>query len=120
VPEAEPTPRLALGVAYDGRSFQGWQSQPGGNTVQDVLERALARFAAGGQERLITHCAGRTDAGVHALNQVIHLDASVQREPFSWVRGCNRYLPQSVALQWCQPVAADFHARNSAQGRRYA
>jgi tRNA pseudouridine38-40 synthase len=66
-----------------------------------------------------TVCAGRTDAGVHAANQVVHLDATVRREPFSWVRGTNRFLPSDIAVQWCRPVPTDFHARHSALGRRY-
>ncbi len=122
--------RIALGVAYRGRAYCGWQSQPGGATVQDVLERALSRFVCtdplatdrpGGTRagRITTVCAGRTDAGVHGMNQVVHLDPPVQRDPFSWVRGTNRHLPEDVAVQWAQPVAADFHARNSARGRRY-
>jgi tRNA pseudouridine38-40 synthase len=109
--------RLALGVSYRGRGYHGWQSQPDGGTVQDKLEAALASFAA---RPVSTVCAGRTDAGVHALNQVVHLDADIEREPFSWVRGTNRYLPDDIAIQWCRPVSADFHARNGAQGRRYA
>ncbi len=108
--------RLALGVAYRGVGYQGWQSQPGGKTVQDRLEAALAAFAA---QPVATACAGRTDAGVHALNQVVHIDAPVERDPFSWVRGTNRFLPADIALQWCVPVGPDFHARNSARGRRY-
>ena len=113
---AEAERRLALGVAYRGGAYLGWQSQPGGRTVQDVLERALSQFAAAPVGSV---CAGRTDAGVHALNQVVHIDAPVDREPFSWVRGTNRYLPDDVAVQWCRPVEAGFHARNSARGRRY-
>ncbi|HJV63631.1 MAG TPA: tRNA pseudouridine(38-40) synthase TruA [Albitalea sp.] len=109
--------RLALGVSYRGRAYQGWQSQPGGQTVQDRLESALSSFA---DRPVKTLCAGRTDAGVHALNQVVHIDVDVQRESFSWVRGTNRFLPPDIAVQWCQPVADGFHARNSARGRRYA
>jgi tRNA pseudouridine38-40 synthase len=108
--------RLALGVAYRGSAYQGWQSQLSGRTVQDRLEAALASFA---DTPVGTLCAGRTDAGVHALNQVVHIDAPVERDVFSWVRGTNRYLPADIAVQWCLPVAADFHARNSARGRRY-
>jgi len=108
--------RLALGVSYRGSAYQGWQSQPGGCTVQDRLEDALGRFA---DAPVRTLCAGRTDAGVHGLNQVVHFDAPVPREPFSWVRGSNRYLPPDIAVQWCCPVPSDFHARNSARGRRY-
>ena len=109
--------RLALGVCYRGRSYQGWQSQPGGQTVQDRLELALSQFTDG---PVRTVCAGRTDAGVHGLNQVVHFDVEVHREPFSWVRGTNRYLPHDIAVQWCRPVSSEFHARNSAIGRRYA
>jgi tRNA pseudouridine38-40 synthase len=85
--------------------------------VQDHVETALSRFA-GASLRCI--CAGRTDTGVHALNQVIHLNTDLDRDTFSWVRGTNRYLPRDIALQWCQPVDASFHARNAARGRRYA
>ncbi len=108
--------RVALGLSYDGRRFHGWQSQPDGHTVQDTLEAALAQFA---DTPVKTLCAGRTDSGVHAFNQVVHFDAPVLREPASWVRGTNRYLPADVAVQWCQPVGADFHARYAARGRRY-
>jgi tRNA pseudouridine38-40 synthase len=109
--------RLALGVSYRGQAYHGWQSQPDGHTVQDRLETALTAFA---DRPVATVCAGRTDAGVHALNQVVHLDTDIAREAFSWVRGTNRYLPGDIAVQWCQPVADDFHARNAARGRRYA
>ena len=105
-----------MGVAYRGGAYHGWQSQPDGLTVQDIVEKALSEFAA---TPVTTLCAGRTDAGVHALNQVVHVDAPVEREPFSWVRGTNRFLPADIAVQWCQPVDARFHARNSARGRRY-
>jgi len=109
-------PRLALGVSYRGSAYRGWQSQPGGQTVQDALEAALSAFVG---QPVATVCAGRTDAGVHAFNQVVHLDSPVDREPFSWLRGTNRHLPADIALQWAQPVAADFHARFHARGRRY-
>ncbi|MDP1902390.1 MAG: tRNA pseudouridine(38-40) synthase TruA [Rubrivivax sp.] len=110
------TARLALGLAYRGQAYHGWQSQADGKTVQDVVEKALSAFAT---EPVGTVCAGRTDAGVHAVNQVVHLDTALTREPFSWVRGTNRFLPADVAVQWCLPLEAGFHARNSARGRRY-
>jgi tRNA pseudouridine38-40 synthase len=110
-------PRLALGVSYRGTAYRGWQRQPGGQTVQDALEAALSTFV---DQPVTTVCAGRTDAGVHATNQVVHIDVDIEREAASWVRGTNRYLPADIAVQWCQPVADDFHARFSAQGRRYA
>jgi tRNA pseudouridine38-40 synthase len=108
--------RLALGVRYNGRAYDGWQSQPSGKTVQDKLEAALAAFAV---QRISTLCAGRTDAGVHGLMQVVHFDTDVERTPFSWVRGTNRYLPEDVAVQWAHPVPKAFHCRASALTRRY-
>ena len=109
--------RLALGISYDGRAYQGWQSQPSGLTVQDRLERALSEFAA---QPVSTVCAGRTDAGVHGLMQVVHLDTDLQREEFSWVRGTNRFLPPDIAVQWARGVSPAFHSRASASARRYA
>ena len=108
--------RVVLGVSYRGQAYHGWQSQPDGNTVQDRLELALARFA---DRRLRCVCAGRTDTGVHALNQVVHLDTDIERAASSWVRGSNRYLPADIAVQWCLFMPEQFHARYSAQGRRY-
>ena len=67
-----------------------------------------------------TLCAGRTDAGVHGLMQVVHFDTGLQREPFSWVRGTNRFLPPDIAVQWAREVPPGFHARASALTRRYA
>jgi tRNA pseudouridine38-40 synthase len=109
--------RLALGVSYDGRCYEGWQSQPSGRTVQDRLESALSEFAVA---PVSTVCAGRTDAGVHALMQVVHFDTQLQREDFSWVRGTNRFLPGDIAVQWARPVPDAFHSRASAVARRYA
>lgn len=108
--------RLSLGVSYRGTAYRGWQSQPGGQTVQDRLELALSTFA---DQPVRTVCAGRTDSGVHALNQVVHADVEVEREPQSWVRATNRYLPSDIALQWARVVPPEFHARNSAIGRQY-
>lgn len=108
--------RLALGLSYRGGAYRGWQSQPDGATVQDRLEAALASFVG---RSVRVHSAGRTDAGVHALNQVVHLDVDVEREPVSWVRGTNRFLPHDIAVQWARPVEASFDARFSALGRRY-
>jgi tRNA pseudouridine38-40 synthase len=108
--------RLALGISYRGTAYHGWQSQPDGCTVQDRLEQALAQFAG---LPVRTVCAGRTDTGVHGLNQVVHLDAPARRDLSSWVRGTNRFLAPDIAVEWCRPVAADFHARYHARGRRY-
>ncbi|HXD07440.1 MAG TPA: tRNA pseudouridine(38-40) synthase TruA [Burkholderiaceae bacterium] len=109
--------RLALGLEYCGSGYLGWQSQPGGRTVQDHLEAALSRFA---DSPIQTVCAGRTDSGVHAINQVVHFDTLAERAAFSWVRGPNTFLPPDISVQWCATVPDDFHARNHARGRRYA
>jgi len=117
--------RIALGVQYDGTPWQGWQTQLSGNTVQDRLQAALKKFA---QAEIVTTCAGRTDTGVHALEQVVHFDTALERESFSWVRGLNAYLPPSIAVRWATEVAHDpasespareFHARFSARSRTY-
>lgn len=108
--------RIALGLTYDGSRWQGWQTQPNGLTVQDILEAALARFL---DRSVGTICAGRTDTGVHALGQVVHLDTGVERRLESWVRGVNALLPDSVAIQWARSVPDSFHARFSALSRSY-
>jgi tRNA pseudouridine38-40 synthase len=112
--------RYALGIQYDGRPWQGWQSQPGGQTVQDALEQALSRFA---DEPIRVVCAGRTDTGVHALGQVVHFETTAVRELQGWVRGVNALLPDSVAVTWSRQVPGtipdDFHARFSAMARTY-
>lgn len=113
--------RHALGVEYDGSDFSGWQrlGGPGSGavaTVQGALESALSSVA---DAPVVVTCAGRTDAGVHALCQVVHFDSPVQRDPRSWTLGATSRLPHSVCVRWCVPVADDFHARFSARARRY-
>lgn len=112
--------RIVLGVQYDGSPWQGWQTQPHGRTVQDCLEVALRKFT---QTEIKTHCAGRTDTGVHALEQVVHFDTELKRDSFSWVRGTNSYLPPSIVVRWACEVPIDsednFHARFSARARTY-
>jgi len=108
--------RIVLGLEYDGSEFCGWQSQAGGGAVQDALESALS-VVADAPTRVV--CAGRTDAGVHALAQVVHFDTDAVRPDTAWVRGVNAHLPDSVAVRWAQPVSGEFHARFSARGRRY-
>ncbi|MSQ53576.1 MAG: tRNA pseudouridine(38-40) synthase TruA [Betaproteobacteria bacterium] len=109
--------RIAIGVSYDGHGFEGWQSQPSGNTVQDRLESALGSIAAA---PIRIAGAGRTDTGVHALGQVAHFDCEVDRPDSAWVRGTNALLPDAIAVQWAMPVPREFNARFSATVRRYA
>ena len=108
--------RFALGVEYDGSDFSGWESQPRQRTVQSTLESALSRVA---DEPLKTICAGRTDAGVHALAQVVHFESRADRAPHEWVLGSNSNLPGDVSVRWALGVADDFHARYSAICRHY-
>ena len=109
--------RLALGISYNGQAYEGWQSQLSGRTVQDRLEAALGQFTT---ESVSTVCAGRTDAGVHGLMQVVHFDTGLQREESSWIRGTNRFLPLDIAVEWARTVPAAFHSRGSATARRYS
>lgn len=110
------TKRIALGVAYNGKPYLGWQTQRGGRTVQDRLEKALAAFAC---ESTPTICAGRTDTGVHARAQVVHINTAVDRRMESWVRGVNAHLPPDITVRWARQMPADFHARFSATSRTY-
>jgi tRNA pseudouridine38-40 synthase len=109
--------RVVLGVSYNGQNYQGWQSQVTGQTVQDKLEKALGTFTA---QRVSTLCAGRTDAGVHALMQVVHFDTDRERDAHSWVRGTNATLPRDIAVQWAVLTDNRFHCRACATSRRYA
>lgn len=108
--------RIALGIEYDGSDYRGWQTQPGGGSIQDHVEAALSQLAAA---PVSVVAAGRTDAGVHALHQIIHFDAPVAREDSAWVRGTNRFLPANIRVLWATPVADEFHARFSARARSY-
>jgi tRNA pseudouridine38-40 synthase len=108
--------RIALGLEYDGAPFAGWQTQKDGSGIQDAVEAALHSFIG---QPVATVCAGRTDAGVHATGQVVHLDSPVQRDPQAWVRGVNRYLPRTVSIRWAHGVPDAFHARFGALNRTY-
>ncbi len=108
--------RIALQVEYHGGAYCGWQSQPSGCAVQDVLEDALAQIAG---ERVVTICAGRTDAGVHARMQVVHFDAPRPRALQAWVRGVNALLPDTIAVVAACVAPERFHARFDAIERTY-
>lgn len=109
--------RYAVAVEYDGTHYSGWQRQPFfAQTIQEQVERALSKIAAHNIEVV---CAGRTDAGVHALQQIIHFDSDAPRDTYAWLAGGNRYLPSDIRLQWVCSVNDGFHARYSAKRRRY-
>jgi len=108
--------KIAIGVEYDGSPFSGWQRQRHAPSVQAALETSLSQVAGAA---LTLHCAGRTDAGVHAVQQVAHFESRAERSEKAWVMGGNSNLPDAVAVLWARPVAEDFHARYSAESRRY-
>lgn len=108
--------RIACAVEYDGSGFFGWQRQNHARSVQGDVEAALSKVA---DHEVRVVCAGRTDSGVHASWQIIHFDAQVERSERSWVLGTNANLPNDVGLLWAREVDDDFHARFSAQARRY-
>jgi tRNA pseudouridine38-40 synthase len=111
--------RVALGISYNGAQYHGWQIQPDVVTVQGRLEHAVKQFIL---EPLTVVCAGRTDTGVHAHNQVVHIDTDILRDEFSWVRGVNAFLPADIRVIWARHMSGDqaaFHARNTAVRRRY-
>lgn len=109
-------PRLALGIEYDGSAFAGWQYQSHARTVQGELQAALARVAA---HPVDLTAAGRTDAGVHALEMVAHFDTSADRPLHGWVLGANANAPEDITVLWAHAVPDDFHARHRAVARRY-
>jgi tRNA pseudouridine38-40 synthase len=112
-----PLERLKLTVAYDGRPFSGWQSQPNENGIQDHLKRAFLQIVA---TPVKLHGAGRTDSGVHALGQVAHVDVPRRKmNPATWMAAVNAHLPGEIRVIRCQPTSADFHAQYSAVGKVY-
>jgi tRNA pseudouridine38-40 synthase len=109
--------KMAMIVQYQGSRFHGWQAQSHSEpTVQGELTHAVNRIANHSVELI---CSGRTDAGVHAIGQVVHFETRALREPHKWLMGINHHLPQDIRVTWVACVSEDFHARFSAHGRRY-
>ena len=109
--------RYKLVIEYDGGGFVGWQRQDNGPSVQAALEDAVAGFCG---ERVTVTGAGRTDAGVHALGQVAHLDLAKAPAPDTLCDALNAHLrPAPIAVLAAERVDPDFHARFSATGRHY-
>jgi tRNA pseudouridine38-40 synthase len=108
--------RIALAVEYAGHAFCGFQSQPSHCGVQDALEHAIGEIAG---HPVSVIGAGRTDAGVHAVSQIVHFETSARRPQSAWVRGVNTYLPPAAAVLWAHEVPEDFHARFAASARHY-
>lgn len=108
--------RVVLGLSYDGHDFEGWQTQPHGRTVQDRLSKAIETIA---HDTVSIVCAGRTDTGVHARQQVVHFDPAVERPLTAWVKGVNHSLPPTVSVKGAKLLDSGFHARFSAVSRTY-
>lgn len=108
--------KIALGLEYDGREFHGFETQPNGRTVQACLEAALSKVA---DSPVKVVCAGRTDARVHAIGQVVHFVTLAERPLNAWIFGANSNLPEDVSVIWSRAVPEEFHARFSATARRY-
>jgi len=115
--ETQPlTGRLAMGIEYDGTRFCGFQRLKHAASVQASVEDALSKVAGAPVQ---IHASGRTDSGVHATRQIVHLDPPVERSEKAWVFGANTNLPRDVSIRWVKPVSDDFHSRLGALGRRY-
>ncbi|KAF3977225.1 MAG: tRNA pseudouridine(38-40) synthase TruA [Methylococcales symbiont of Iophon sp. n. MRB-2018] len=108
--------RIVLGIEYDGSHFSGWQRQDNRRTVQGEMEKSLSLIA---NQKIKVQCAGRTDTGVHALEQVVHFDTDSIRTHDNWIRGGNRNLPADIRILWAKWAIDDFHARYSAVARYY-
>jgi tRNA pseudouridine38-40 synthase len=108
--------RIALGLSYDGTEFVGWQAQPSGRSIEVALAAAVAQVA---NEPVTVHGAGRTDAGVHALQQVAHFDTTAARSERQWLLGINSNLPPDIGVRWVSEVPEHFDARRSALWRHY-
>lgn len=108
--------RIALVLEYDGTQYHGWQAQTGLHTVQQSVEHALSKVA---DTSISIVCAGRTDTGVHATNQVIHFDCDKERTIRAWIHGVNSFLPKDICVKWGKEMPDSFHARYSAVSRRY-
>ena len=110
--------RLKLKIAYDGRPYEGWATQPSGRTVQDFIQRALSEVA---KQDVRIQGSGRTDTGVHAIGQIAHFDApdGLRMNPLNWVPAVNTKLPATIRVMDCVEVSDDFHARFSALSKTY-
>ncbi|UTC24776.1 tRNA pseudouridine(38-40) synthase TruA [Candidatus Comchoanobacter bicostacola] len=114
--EEKQLKRLVLGLAYNGARYHGFQAQTGYDTVEGCLRHAINQL---NKQSTTLVCAGRTDAGVHALAQVVHFDEQVSRPLSTWYRALNVHLPSDIQVLWVKEATKDFHARFSAKSRSY-
>src|SRR5262244_3752022 len=108
---------LKLTLSYDGSDFAGWQTQPGFRTVQETLESAIAKLT--GETRIRVNASGRTDAGVHALGQVVNFYSTTHLPPAVLVRAINAHVPADVAVLSAADVPQVFDANKDARAKLY-
>lgn len=108
--------RILLTIEYNGKRYEGWQSQPSGNTVQQTVEKAV--FALTGEEVDLV-ASGRTDAGVHAEGQKAHFDTNASIPAEKFYKALNPLLPDDIKIIFSQKVSDDFHARYGAKRKTY-
>ena len=109
-------PTFKVTIEYDGTAYAGWQRQPDRPTIQGAVETALRSIA---QADISAIAAGRTDAGVHALGQVVSFKSDKSLSPDDWLRALNARLPDDISARSVEQAADDFHARYSALGKLY-
>ena len=107
---------IKLTISYDGTDFHGWQRQPGLRTVQNVLEEALEQLT---QARPATNASGRTDAGVHALGQVVHFFTASRHSPEVFAKALNALLPRDLRVLEARDMPQSFHSTLDARSKRY-
>jgi len=110
------TKRIMCIIKYDGSKFFGYQIQPKGRTVQQEIERALKKIC---KIKIITHAAGRTDTGVHALGQVIHFDSPLEMDGSRYKMAFNSILPKDIYIVKSEEVCSEWHARFHAATKEY-
>lgn len=108
--------RIRIVIEYDGMNYVGWQTQPNGVAVQQVIEEELEKVTG---ERIALHGSGRTDSGVHALGQVAHFDTAARMPADKFAYALNAGLPKDIRVRWSGEAAPDFHARFSARSKHY-
>lgn len=108
--------KYAIGIEYSGAAYCGWQQQKHCHSVQQHLQQAIG-YVANHNVKLV--CAGRTDAGVHAIEQVAHFESAAERDDRSWILGSNCRLPRDIRIKWISEVDESFNARFSAYARSY-
>ncbi len=111
-----PLKTIKLIIEYVGTNYCGWQIQPNGTTIQEILEKCLEKITG---EKVKVHGSGRTDSGVHAEAQVAHFRVDTRMEPVQFQRALNSLLPGDIGVSEAEEESHDFHAQFSQKGKRY-